>query len=41
MPYQIFLNVAVVRCFLPVYESKKVKVHPCTGTEAVYRLYGP
>ena len=21
--------------------SKKGKVHPCTGTEALYRLYGP
>jgi hypothetical protein len=21
--------------------KKKNKVHPCTGTEALYRLYGP
>jgi len=21
--------------------SKKSKVHPCTGTQALYRLYGP
>jgi len=21
--------------------KKKGKVHPCTGTEALYRLYGP
>ena len=21
--------------------SKKGKAHPCTGTEALYRLYGP
>jgi len=23
------------------YNSKKGKLHPCTGTEALYRLYGP
>jgi len=23
------------------YIKKKDKVHPCTGTEALYRLYGP
>ena len=23
------------------YSACKVKVHPCTGTEALYRQYGP
>ena len=27
--------------FLYVIDSKKGKVHPCTGTEVLYRPYGP
>jgi len=28
--------------YIHKYEEKvKVKVHPCTGTEALYRPYGP
>jgi len=34
----------LLHCIIVVhilYEVKKCKVHPCTGTEALYRPYGP
>jgi len=31
---------ALLGCYA-AYSSKKGKVHPCTGTEALYRPYGP
>ena len=27
--------------YVHVIDSKKGKVHPCTGTEVLYRPYGP
>jgi hypothetical protein len=39
-----FVNVTVFHGSNKMTENfyiKKGKVHPCTGTEALYRLYGP
>jgi len=34
--------VACLSYFLDIFLDKNGgKVHPCTGTEALYRLYGP
>jgi len=36
-----FQNVWCMFCFTTCTVKNKVKMRPCTGTEALYRLYGP
>jgi hypothetical protein len=36
--YWVFLSLVYMHSNL---KRKKVQVHPCAGTEAVYRPYGP
>jgi len=36
-----YSNLWIPKIIYRVYKELKSKVHPCTGTEALYRLYGP
>jgi hypothetical protein len=40
-PYPTDLEKSMLAAFTNGVKKGKGKVHPCTGTEALYRLYGP
>jgi hypothetical protein len=37
----VFMSAETLNWFLLVSKVRQSKVHPCTGTEALYQLYGP